>query len=194
MRRALGLNASGGDHAGGTHQPRAEPPAWTGHGSQQPKRRFVRDGEVPVVLLQGRREAGGQDPSLSGRLSTAETALQAEQDARRTADKSLADALARVLDLRTELGHARLTNEEIRRALRLTESERQDEATAHAATRAALLRSQAEHASTAETLRLLQAAPPVAKPARAMPAPARPKPAAKAQKPVKWWIKPIAAT
>ena len=118
MRRALGLKASGGDHAGGTHQPRAEQPAWTGHGSLQPKRRFVRDGEVPVVVLQGRREAGGHDPSLSGRLATTEAALQAEQEARKTADKALADALARVLDLRTELGHATLTTEETRRALR----------------------------------------------------------------------------
>ena len=194
MRRALGLNASGGDHAGGTHQPRAEQPAWTGHGSLQPKRRFVRDGEVPVVLLQGRREAGGHDPSLSGRLATAEAALNVEQEARKTADKSLAEALARVLDLRTELGHAKLTSEETRNALRIMESERQDEATAHAATRAELARSQAEHASTVETLRLLQT-PPAAKPARATVAPAaRPKPAAKAQKPVKWWIKPIAAT
>src|SRR4051812_4887916 len=107
MRRALGL-------AGQQHT--ALPPHSTHHPGR-PRRRFVRDGEVPVVLVTGRREreaAGMATPGAApvNRLEILENALTAALQARHQAERSLAEAQAAIRDLQTKLGHSEVARQE----------------------------------------------------------------------------------
>jgi hypothetical protein len=82
----------------------------------QQARRFVRDGEVPVVVV-GRRDQAGDGASASGvlpvnRLAVAETALETERAARQRCERALADAQATVHELQTKIGHADLARDE----------------------------------------------------------------------------------
>ena len=107
MRRALGLG----------NQPNSQQ-HWRqpirSADRHQPRRRFVSDGEVPVVLV-GRRDQGADVTPSAGvsppanRLAIVETALKSEQQARQRAERSLAEAHAAIRDLTTRLGHAGLT-------------------------------------------------------------------------------------
>lgn len=114
MRRALGLEGE---------QPRP-PVAPTGVERvpvlNRPKRRFVADGEIPVVhgRLQRRDEAGGpQATPAPNRVEVAEATARFERDAREKAERSLAEAQATVHDLQTRLGHAQLAETEAQKAL-----------------------------------------------------------------------------
>jgi hypothetical protein len=110
MRRALGLG---------------NPPIAPQYGYQASrltdrhaqKRRFAADGDVPVVML-GRRDQGkgvpatpAASPSIN-RLREVEVALEAEQEARRRSERSLAEARATIHDLQTKIGHANLARDE----------------------------------------------------------------------------------
>jgi len=114
MRRALGLE-------GEQPRPSVAPPA----GERvpvlnRPKRRFVADGEIPVVhgRLQRRDEAGGpQAPPGPNRVEAAETTARFERDAREKAERLLAEAQATVHDLQTRVGHAQLAATEAHNAL-----------------------------------------------------------------------------
>ena len=124
MRRALGLDGEG----------RLRPPP---ERTEQPqprnmerftlgghKRRFVQDGEVPVMLVHGltagrRSEHADSNPARTAtaaaptnRLEVAETALAAEIASRDRAEKALVEAQAVIHDLRTKLGHADLARQE----------------------------------------------------------------------------------
>jgi hypothetical protein len=82
---------------------------------QQP-RRFVRDGEVPVVLV-GRRDQGADGAAASGsqpvnRLALAESAYDTEHAARQRCERALSDAQATVHELQTKIGHAHLARDE----------------------------------------------------------------------------------
>jgi len=95
MRHALGLRE-------GPIQERASP-------RMQPDRRarrFVRDGEVPVVVVNGARDHGSEAPAVGSRLAAAETAAAAERTARERAERALAEALSTVQQLRTQMAHA----------------------------------------------------------------------------------------
>ena len=90
------------------------------------KRRFVQDGEVPVMVvhgLTGRRdhaEPGAPRPATTAptnRLEMAETALAAEIASRERAEKSLAEAQAMVQQLQTKIGHAELAHHDALAAL-----------------------------------------------------------------------------
>lgn len=103
MRRALGLD--------GAPSPNSKPPApaHTSDGSA-PRRRFVRDGEVPVTIVHGvhsQDDAGG-----ANRLDATRQALQAQTAAREAAERSLVDAQAMIRDLQTKLAHERLARQE----------------------------------------------------------------------------------
>jgi hypothetical protein len=82
-----------------------------------PKRRFVVDGDVPVVVL-GRRDQGtgvSSTPAASppgSRLREIEAALEVEQNARRHSERLLAEARATIHDLQTKIGHANLARDE----------------------------------------------------------------------------------
>jgi hypothetical protein len=114
MRRALGLE-------GEQPRPQMAPPAVERVPLlNRPKRRFVTDGEIPVVhgRLQRRDEVGGpQATPVPNRVEAAEAAARAERDAREKAERLLAEAQAAVHDLQTRLGHAQLAATEAHNAL-----------------------------------------------------------------------------
>ncbi len=106
MRRAL-------DSFGGRTAPRAEQrepnPVTVRDRTGAPRRRFVRDGEVPVTVLRRDTPPGA---TLSSPLQQAETALANEIAARRNAERLLTEAQAQIRDLQTKLGHAELAKTE----------------------------------------------------------------------------------
>jgi len=114
MRRALGLE-------GEQPRPPAAPPAVERVPVlNRPKRRFVADGEIPVVhgRLQRRDEvAGPQATPTPNRVEAAEAMARFERDAREKAERLLAEAQAAVHDLQTRLGHAQLAATEAHNAL-----------------------------------------------------------------------------
>ncbi len=180
VRRALGLDGA----ARPSHSPRMA----ERHGADRPRRAFVQDGAVDVVVVQGRRSHGPHAlesnpaslPSPGNRVELAETALKAEREARERAERSLVEAQNVIRELQTKLGHTALAVEEAQDAAR----------------QARLARQEAEQALDAERQAHKAPAPRVPKAAKpeARPKAARPKqPKSPAQKPVKWWIKPKAA-
>lgn len=98
MRRALGLVE--GISPARTEQHRLEP--------ARSRHRFVRDGEVPVVV----RGARASDAAPSEASAAVQAALVVEQATRIVAERSLAEALAVVRSLRTTLAHAELAHGE----------------------------------------------------------------------------------
>jgi hypothetical protein len=126
VRRALGLEGltRGPDSSANTFRPSAQIT------SDRQKRRFVQDGEVPVVLVNGQRGHARHavDPRLSAgspptnRLEAAETALKAEREAREHVDRSLFEAQTMIRDLQTKLAHANLARDEARQAAQRSET------------------------------------------------------------------------
>lgn len=116
MRRALGL--FGAPRRQEAERPSAAPPTrqTDRFGPGGHKRRFVQDGEVPVTVLNGRRDHPADAPT--NRLEAAESALAAEHAARERAERALAEAQAQVHDLQTKLGHASLAQTEVQEAAR----------------------------------------------------------------------------
>jgi hypothetical protein len=125
VRRALGLEgvASAPNHP--THAVRPSERFTV----DRLKPRFVQDGEVPFVIVHGRRDNGlhAVDPQVAmgasptNRLEVAETGLKAERKARECAERSLTEALATIRDLQTKLGHATLARDEARADARRVE-------------------------------------------------------------------------
>ena len=173
MRQALGLRDDGGS---ARPMQRREP--------DTRGRRFVKDGEVPVVMLSAAKDTGAAaQPSAQNRVATAEAALRAERVAHERTEQALKDALSAVERLETKLAHAELAHGEAlagERASRESAERERDEATA---ARAAL------EARLAE----LSAPPPRAR-GRATGAgikPASRKTATVPERepqPVKWWL------
>jgi hypothetical protein len=85
----------------------------------RPKRRFVAEGEVPVVhgRLTRRDESAMPAAPATNRVEAAEAAARAEREARDKAERLLAEAQAAVHDLQTRLGHAQLAVSEGQQAL-----------------------------------------------------------------------------
>jgi hypothetical protein len=112
MRRALGLR--------NTSQTQAIPPPATptASASHPQRRRFVRDGEVPVTVIH--RDQG--DASGTNALEAARQALREQVAAREHAEHLLQEAQATIHDLQTKLVHERLASDE---AVQRVDSEKQ---------------------------------------------------------------------
>jgi hypothetical protein len=205
MRRALGLDRV----APSQNRPSQHP-------VDRQKRRFVQDGEVPVVIAHGRRDHGmhSGDPLLttgsspSNRIVIAEAAVKAEREARERAERSLAEAEAIIRDLRTKLGHATLALDEMRDTARRAKDEKQAAEAALAVERdardtaekvlqQATAKRRAVEDRIGETARAGQSTVIAAKAgkiareqagAKSM-AKASPRLKTKEPKPVRWWIK-----
>lgn len=171
MRRALGL---GGATSAQPAQRRSEP--------ARTRPRFVRDGEVSVVVLNSSRVP---DDAPNGRGAALQTALVAEQAARVAVERSLAEALATVRSLQTKLAHAELAHGEAvaaeRRARERAEAVLQEMMAAHELADRMLGR--------AVTARETEASTPRAKVKRAAPIKPRTTTAkTREPQPVKWWL------
>ncbi len=105
MRRALGLNGDPGQ----AQKPSA--PLGVSNGPQAQRRRFVRDGEVPVTLVH--RSHGPDDHATSNQLDATRQALQVQNAAREKVERALAEAQAVARDLETKLAHERLAKGEV---------------------------------------------------------------------------------
>jgi hypothetical protein len=138
----------------------------------RPKRRFVADGEIPVVhgRLQRRDEHGGaQATPAPNRVEAAEAAARLEREAREKAERSLAEAQATIHDLQTRLGHAQLAATESHNGL---EAERAAAEALRAALRDAeqqVAAARAERDAAGQKLQAMQAAATTARPARRQP-------------------------
>jgi hypothetical protein len=168
MRRALGLEGEL------PRPPVAPPPVERVPVLNRPKRRFVSDGEIPVVhgRLQRRDEVSGpQATPAPNRVEVAEATARFERDAREKAERLLAEAQATVHDLQTRLGHAQLAATEAQNAL---EAERTAAEALRAALREAEQQADSARAEKVAAEQMLQAAQAAA----AVPRQDRPEPEA----------------
>jgi len=178
MRQALGLSEDGAV----PRLPQRREPDVRG-------RRFVRDGEVPVVVLNPARDAAATGPATPhSRIAAAEAALKAERLAHQQTEQALKDAQAAVGRLETKLAHAEMAHGEAlaaERASRESAERARDEALA---ARAAL---EARVAELTPVERPRRGRKPAAAPATKPAAKPRRKTAEANQrepKPVKWWL------
>ena len=88
--------------------------------SQPPRRRFVRDGEVPVTVI--RRDHQPDAEHGINQLDTARQAVRSEAMARERAERSLEEAQITIRDLQTELAHERLARDEAMEAAERAET------------------------------------------------------------------------
>ncbi len=88
----------------------------------RPRRHFVRDGEVPVVVLSGNGRSD-VSPAADTRIADLEFALAAEQAARASTARSLEEARATIQSLQTRLAHAELAFDEVIAAERRARAE-----------------------------------------------------------------------
>lgn len=130
MRRAL-------ERIGGKPQrePRTQQASFsstpTGRGTQDgQKRRFVRDGEVPVMLVSGTRapdapaQRRGSSGPASEQLEAAQAQLRLERTAHEAAERALREAQSVIQDLRTKLGHISMARDEAIEAARRADASR----------------------------------------------------------------------
>jgi hypothetical protein len=115
MRHALGLRSDA------PIQPVSDQPATLTIGSQPPRRRFVRDGEVPVTVVHRDYQAGGSPGN--NQLDVARQAIRAEAAARKLAERSLNEARITIRDLQTKVAHERLAKDEALEIVRQLETE-----------------------------------------------------------------------
>jgi len=184
MRRALGL-----DRASSEGRPQQRD-------ADRRTRRFVKDGDIPVVFVTTPRDKGTGTPISVNRIAAAEIALKAERAAREQAERSLHEAQATIQQLQTKLGHADLAHREALAAER-HERERLERALQGAdATRAALeariaeLRVELENAElerpepVRDAVSIRPSSPASAPRARLKATPVEPS----ASEPVQWWL------
>jgi len=103
MRQALGLR--NGPSNGGPVPQRRE--------GEQRGRRFVKDGEVPVVVVHsGARDGAGDGPQPVNRIAAAEAQARNERAMRDHAERALAEAQLALQHLRTQLAHTEMAHRE----------------------------------------------------------------------------------
>jgi hypothetical protein len=112
MRRALGLRNTA------PTQDRPVPPPTSPGASHSQRRRFIRDGEVPVSVIHRDQD----DTPGTNKLDVTRQALREQIAAREHAEHLLQEAQATVHDLQTKLAHERIARDE---AIRRVEHERQ---------------------------------------------------------------------
>jgi hypothetical protein len=108
MRYALGLRGE-------------TPPQSFANRSQPQRRRFVRDGEVPVTVIRRDHQPDGEQGA--NQLDAARQAIRSEATAKERAERLLAEAQAMIRDLQTNLGHERLSKNEALDTVRRLETE-----------------------------------------------------------------------
>lgn len=118
MRRALEQMGAKKPREGRAPAPSfSNAPMGSRNTSDGQKRRFVRDGEVPVMMVSGSRPPEGQSQRraagpVSEQVDTAQTALRGERSTREAAERALREAQGTIQDLRTKLGHIALARDE----------------------------------------------------------------------------------
>ena len=115
MRHALGLRSDA------PIRPASDQPATLTIGSQPQRRRFVRDGEVPVTVVHRDYQAGGSPGN--NQLDVARQAIRSEAAARELAERSLNEAHITIRDLQTKVAHERLAKDEAQEIVRRLETE-----------------------------------------------------------------------
>jgi hypothetical protein len=115
MRQALGLRGDA------RIRPVSDQPATLTSGTQPQRRRFVRDGEVPVTVVHRNYQADGGPGN--NQLDVARQAIRAEAAARERAEKSLNEAHITIRDLQTKVAHERLAKDEAQEIIRRLETE-----------------------------------------------------------------------
>jgi hypothetical protein len=108
MRHALGLRGDA-------------PSRSSTSGPQSQRRKYVRDGEVPVTVLRRDQQRDGEHGA--NQLDAARQAIRSEAAAKERAERLLEEAQATIRDLQTKLGHERLAKDEAREAVRRLETE-----------------------------------------------------------------------
>jgi hypothetical protein len=93
----------------------------TTSGSQRQRRRFVRDGEMPVAVIRRDHQPDGEHGA--NQLDAARQAIRSEATAKERAERLLAEAQAMIRDLQTKLGHERLAKDEALETVRRLETE-----------------------------------------------------------------------
>ena len=178
MRRALGLDRPPAVPSAQSAQPRpAQPrPEQVRPEQARARHRFVRDGEVPVVVVNGH---GTSEAAPNGQAAGMQAKLLAERQARADAERALAEAQVTVRSLQAKLAHAELAHAEARAAER-----RAREAAETALQQVLATREPAERYPRAATpAREIDA--PTTEPASAKAKTAKP---AREPQPVKWWV------
>jgi hypothetical protein len=163
MRRALGIyrtNPVPIPH----DRPPSPPPSATYTSPAFARRRFVRDGEVPVTVL-NREHSHGHDVSnqpfsvagWANRIAIAEANFHAERQARGQAERFLAEAQSTIHDLQTKLGHECLARDEAQAAYDRAKADYDAAQEALAAVKAELLEEQQARRKVERALRELLA-------------------------------------
>ena len=184
MRRALGLDRPPAAQSA-QQRPVQQRPEQMRPEQARARHRFVQDGEVPVVVVNG--HGASEVAAPNEQAAGVQAKLRAEQQARADAERSLAEAQATMRSLQAKLAHAELAHAEALAA----------ERRAREAAEAALQQAIAAREPAGRRAREVTPAPvpdvpatgPVAAEAKAA-KPAR-KPAAKPARepePVKWWL------
>ena len=117
MRQALGLHGDTPQRPAPNHQ------TTTPAGLHPQRRRFVRDGEVAVTVVN--RGHVPDDPGGTNMLESARQALRSAVTARERAERQVEEAQAAIRDLQTKLAHERLARDEAQEAARRQEADRQ---------------------------------------------------------------------
>ncbi len=181
MRQALGLR---GDQSSERPAQRREQDRRT--------RRFVRDGEVPVVVLSPSREHGPDGPAPVNRIAAAEAALRSERAARERAERSLRETQANLQHVQTKLAHADLAHSEALAAARRGREEAEAALAAATVAREALELRIAEMEAAQQRAAEAEVRREPAKPSQAALVKPRRKTAAspveREPQPVKWWL------
>ena len=108
MRRALGLQDITPSRP--LKPTAAAPPP---NGKHSPRRRFVRDGDIPVTVVQ--RDGHYTDGPGASQLEAAREALRLEVAARERAERLLGEAQSAIRNLQTKLAHECLAKDELLR-------------------------------------------------------------------------------
>jgi hypothetical protein len=109
MRHALGLRGGSSSRSSTSD-------------SQPQRRRFVRDGEVPVTVI--RRDHHPDGEPGTNQLDATRLAVRSEAAASARAERSLAEAQVVIRDLQTKLAHERLAKDEALDAAQRSETDK----------------------------------------------------------------------
>src|SRR5947208_9692992 len=116
MRRPLGLRGSSPTSPDSSRQTSVP------NGPHTNRRRFVRDGEVPVTVIH--RDHHQDDGHAGNQLEAARQSLREQIEARERTELLLTEAQNMIRDLQTKLAHERLSKDEVLQALQRSETEK----------------------------------------------------------------------
>src|SRR4029077_12177412 len=105
-------------------RPSTDHPTPQMNGMHPQRRRFVRDGEVPVTVVH--RELRPDVAAGTNQLEAARQAIRSQAAARERAERLLEEAKTSLRDFQTKLAHERLAKDEALQSAERTEAARQD--------------------------------------------------------------------